>query len=149
MSAEENKAIVRRMLDELFSQGNLHLVDEIIAPDFVEHDPNMPEDLHGPEAFREYVLAYRSAFPDMHIAVEDQVAEGDKVATRWTGTGTHQGELTGIAPTGTQVTVAGMDVSRISGGKIAESWSNYDMMGLMQQLGVIPSPEQSEEASPT
>ena len=144
MSAQENKAIVRRMLDELFNQGNLHLTEEIIAPGFVEHDPNMPEEVRGPEAFREYVSAYRSAFPDMHIAVEEQVAEGDLVATRWTGTGTHEGELSGIVPTGNRVRVAGMDISRISGGKIAESWSNYDMMGLMVQIGVIPSPEEAQ-----
>lgn len=137
------------MLDELFNKGNLHLADEIMAPDFVEHDPNMPEDLHGPEAFEGYVSAYRSAFPDLHIAVEDQVAEGDKVATRWTGTGTHDGELTGISPTGRRIDVAGIDISRISGGKIAESWSNYDVMGMMQQIGVVPSPEQAEEASRT
>jgi steroid delta-isomerase-like uncharacterized protein len=146
LSAEENKAVVRRMLDELFNRGNLDLAEEIIASDFVEHDPNMPEDLHGPEEFKEYVAAYRSAFPDIHIAVEDQVAEEDKVATRWTGTGTHEGDLSGIAPTGIRTTVAGMDISRISGGKIAESWSSYDMMGLMHQLGVIPSPEEEAQA---
>jgi steroid delta-isomerase-like uncharacterized protein len=149
VSEEENKAVVRRMLEELFNRGNLDLVDAIIAPDFVEHDPAMPEEVRGPEGFRGYVLAYRSAFPDIHIEVEDQLAQGDRVATRWTGSGTHEGDLMGIAPTGNRVTVAGMDISRISGGKIAESWSNYDLMGLMQQLGVIPSPEQSEEASPT
>ena len=142
---EENKAVVRRMLDELFNKGNLDLAEELLAPDFVEHDPAMPEDLHGIEAFKQYVSGYRSAFPDIHIEVEDQVAEGDRVATRWTGTGTHEGELMGIAPTGNRAEVAGMDISRISGGKIAESWSNYDVMGMMQQLGVvIPSPEQAQ-----
>ena len=144
MSAEENKAVVRRMLDELFNKGNLDFAAEIIAPDFVEHDPNMPEELHGPEEFKGYVATYRSAFSDIHIAVEDQVAEGDKVATRWMGTGTHDGELMGMAPTGRPVRVAGMDVSRITGGKIAESWSSYDMMGMMQQLGAIPAPEEAQ-----
>ena len=144
MSAQENKAVVRRMLDELFNKGNLDLTEELLAPDFVEHDPSMPEDLHGLEAFKPYVGGYRSAFPDIHIEVEDQVAEGDRVATRWTGTGTHEGELMGNPPTGNRVEVAGMVISRISGGKIAESWSNYDVMGMMQQLGVIPSPEQAQ-----
>ena len=145
MSAqEENKAVVRRQLDELFNKGNLDLAEELLAPDFVEHDPAMPEDLHGIEAFKQYVGGYRSAFPDIHIEVEDQVAEGDRVATRWTGTGTHQGELMGIAPTGNRAEVAGMNISRIEGGKIAESWSNYDVMGMMQQLGVTPSPEQAQ-----
>ena len=146
MSAQENKAVVRRMLDELFNKGNLDLTEELLAPDFVEHDPSMPEDLHGLEAFKQYVGGYRSAFPDIHIEVEDQVAEGDRVATRWTGTGTHEGELMGIAPTGNRVEVAGMDISRISGGKIAESWSNYDVMGMMQQLGVVPAPGQAQGA---
>ncbi len=144
MSAQENKAVVRRMLDELFNKGNLDLTEGSLAPDFVEHVPSMPEDLHGIEAFKQYVGGYRSAFPDIHIEVEDQVAEGDRVATRWTGTGTHEGELMGIAPTGNRVEVAGMVISRISGGKIAESWSNYDVMGMMQQLGVIPSPDQAQ-----
>ena len=141
---EENKAVVRRQLDELFNKGNLDLAEELLAPDFVEHDPAMPEDLHGIEAFKQYVGGYRSAFPDIHIEVEDQVAEGDRVATRWTGTGTHEGELMGIAPTGNRAEVAGMNISRIEGGKIAESWSNYDVMGMMQQLGVTPSPEQAQ-----
>jgi len=144
MSTEENKAVARRVLKELFNQGDLDLVDEIIAPDFVQHDPAMSEDLRGPEEFKGYISMYRSAFPDIHIEVEDQLAEGDRVATRWTSTGTHEGELMGIASTGNRVTVAGMDISRISGGKIEESWSNYDLMGMMQQLGVIPSPEQPE-----
>jgi steroid delta-isomerase-like uncharacterized protein len=144
MSIEENKAVDRRVLEELFNQGNLDLVDEIIALDFVQHDPAMSENLRGAEEFKGYISMYRSAFPDIHIEVEDQLAEGDRVATRWTGTGTHEGELMGIASTGNRVTVAGMDISRISGGKIEESWSNYDLMGMMEQLGVIPSPEQPE-----
>ncbi len=101
MPAEENKAVVRRMLDELFNKGNLDLTDELIASDFVAHDPAMPEDMHGPEEFTQYVGGYRSAFPDIHIAVEDQVAEGDRMATRWTGTGTHEGDLMGIPASGT------------------------------------------------
>ena len=97
----------------------------------------MPEDIHGPEGFKEYVGAYRSAFSDLHAEIEDQIAEGDKVVTRWTGTGTHDGELASIPPTGNRVTLPGMELVRISGGKLVEGWEGYDMMTLMRQLGVM------------
>ena len=87
---------------------------------------------------------YRTAFPDMRITIEDQVAEGDKVVTRWTASGTHQGDLMGIDPTGRRATVTGITIDRISGGKVEETWTNFDAMGMMQQLGVIPSPEQAQ-----
>lgn len=144
MSAEENKAIIRRMVEEMFNEGNLDATDDIIARDHVHYDPAMPEEGHGPEDFKQFVSVYRSAFPDLHVEIEDQVAEGDRVATRWTAAGTHEGELAGIAPTGKRVTTPGMEISRIEGGKVAETWENYDMMGLMQQLGVIPAPEEAQ-----
>ena len=90
MSAVENKALARRVIEEMFNKGNLDVADELFAPDYVDHDPAMPEDVRGPEGFKEYVCAYRSAFSDLHIQIEDQIAEGDKVVTRWTGTGTHE-----------------------------------------------------------
>lgn len=131
MSAEENKVLARRVIEEMFNKEPLDVADELLAPDYVDHDPG----------FKEYVGMYRSAFSDIHIEIEDQIAEEDRVATRWTGTGTHDGDLMGIAPTGKQVTVAGMEMVRVSGGKLAEGWENYDMMDMMQQLGVIPSEE--------
>ncbi len=147
--SEENKAVVRRMIEELFNEGNLDATDEIIARDHSHHDPAMPEEGHGPEDFKQFVAAYRSAFPDLHVQIEDQVAEGDRVSTRWTVTGTHDGDLMGIPPTGRRITLPGMEISRISDGKIVETWEGYDSMLMMQQLGVVSSPEQSEEASPT
>ena len=120
MSAEENKALARRVIEEMFNKGNLDVADELIAQDYVDHDQAMPEDIHGPEGFKDYVSMYRSAFPDLHIQIEDQIAEGDKVVTRWTGTGTHEGELAGIAPTDNQVTLPGMEIVRISDGKLVE-----------------------------
>ena len=137
MSAEQNKALARRVLEEMFNKGNLDVADKLLAPDYVDHDPAMPEDIHGPEGFKEYVGAFRSAFSDLHLEIEDQVAEGDKVVTRWTGTGNHDGELAGIAPTGNRVTLPGMEIVRISGGKLVEGWEGYDMMNLMRQLGVM------------
>src|SRR4051812_44110281 len=100
MAAEENKALARRFLEEVFNEGNLAAIDELIDPDWVQHDPAMPEELRGIEGARQLVEVYRAAFPDLHITVEDQVAEGDKVATRWTARGSHQGELMGIPPSG-------------------------------------------------
>jgi steroid delta-isomerase-like uncharacterized protein len=138
VSAEENKAVARRWFEELFNQGNLEVADEIIAPDHVNHDPTLPDIPPGPEGQKQVVNLYRSAFTNAHINVEDQIAEGDRVVTRWTGSGTHQGEFMGVAPTGNQVTVTGITINRVSGGKIAESWTNYDALGLMQQIGAIP-----------
>ncbi|MCA1717233.1 MAG: ester cyclase [Actinobacteria bacterium] len=142
--SEENKALSRRSIEEVFNAGNLDVVDEIVDPDHVHHDPTMPEEGHGLEHFKQFASMYRSAFPDVHIEIEDQIAEGDKVVSRWVAKGTHQGDLMGIAPTGNRVEAAGMTIDRIAEGKIAETWDNYDALGMMQQLGVIPSPEQAE-----
>ena len=137
MSTQENKALARRVLEEMFNKGNLDAADELLAADYVDHDPAMPEDIHGPEGFKEYVGAYRTAFSDLHLEIEDQIAEGDKVVTRWTGTGTHDGELAGIPPTCNHVTLPGMEIVRISDGKLVEGWEGYDSMTLMRQLGVM------------
>lgn len=138
--AEENKAIVRREAEEMFNRGNLDAADEIYAVDYVGHDPNSPEEIRGIEEAKQYAAMYREAFPDLEATIEDQVAEGDKVATRYTFRGTHQGELMGVAPSGNRVEVTGMVISRIEGGKIAEDRSDYDALGLMQQIGAIPEP---------
>jgi steroid delta-isomerase-like uncharacterized protein len=141
MSAEENKAFVRRWYEDLFNPGNPDVADEIIAQNHAHHDPALPDVPSGPEGQKQIVDLYRSAFPDAHITIEDQMAEGDRVVTRWTGRGTHQGELMGIAPTGNRVTVTGITIDRISGGKIVETWDNYDALGMMQQIRAIPAPE--------
>ena len=143
VSAEENKALARRWFGDLFNTGNLEVTDEIIAPDHVNHDPTLPDIPTGPEGQKQIVNLYRGAFTNAHISVEDQLAEGDRVVTRWTGSGTHQGELMGVAPTGNQVRITGITINRVSGGKIVESWSNYDALGMMQQIGAIPEPGQA------
>ena len=142
--SEENKTLSRRVLEEVFNAGNLEVVDEIISEDFVHHDPAMPEEGHGRESVKESASMYRSAFPDIHMEVEDQIAEGDRVATRWTGTGTHEGDLMGISPTGNRVAVVGMSIDRIAEGQIAETWDYYDALGMMQQVGAIPFPEETQ-----
>jgi steroid delta-isomerase-like uncharacterized protein len=139
-TSEENKTIVGRVWEEFFIRGNLDKADEFFAPDYVNHDPAARADRHGPEELRQFLSMYRNAFPDMQFTIEDVIAEGDEVVVRWTLRGTHQGELMGIPPTNNQVTVRGMSIERVSGDKIVETWDNYDALGLMQQLGVIPEP---------
>jgi steroid delta-isomerase-like uncharacterized protein len=136
----ENKTISRRADEELFNRGNLDVADELFAPSFVYHDPASGEEWRGPESVKQYAAMLRAAFPDLHQTIEDQVAEGDKVAYRWTARGTHKGKLMGIAPIGNQVTFTGTSIARLADGKIEEIWENYDALGMMQQLGVIPSP---------
>jgi steroid delta-isomerase-like uncharacterized protein len=148
VSAEENRAVSRRVAEEVFNGGNVDLADELYAPDYVLHDPSLPEDLHGPEGIKRYAAMTLGAFPDIRVAVEDQVAEGDKVVSRWTATGTHTGDLMGIPPTGRRVEISGVTINRFSGGKIAEDWYQSDDLGMMQQLGVVPSGEQPGGTDP-
>ncbi len=138
MSAEENKTKVRRFFEEAWNKGNLAVVDEIGDPNGVAHVVGAP-DLRGAEATKQFITVYRTAFPDLHITIEDQVAEGDKVVTRWSSSGTHKGDLMGIAPTGKKTQVTGISIDRFAGGKSVEDWTNWDQMGLMQQLGVVPA----------
>ena len=137
MSAEDNKALVRRLYEEVFNQRNMALVDELCTPTHVFHNP--PTTLHGREAFKQLLSGYLTAFPDARFTVEDEIAEGDRVASRYTFRGTHQGELMGIPPTGKQVTVTGIIMNRIVGGKVEEGWLNFDALGMLQQLDVIPT----------
>jgi steroid delta-isomerase-like uncharacterized protein len=138
MTSEQNKAIVRRAFEEPW-KGSLDVIDELIATDYIGHDPANPEPLRGPAGVKEFISTYRAAFPDARITVEQQLAEGDLVATRWTGRGTHEGELMGISPTGKRVTVSGLTVSRLEGGKIVEEFQNWDTFGMMQQLEAVPA----------
>ena len=138
MSAE-TKAIARRFLEEAFNGGKLDVVDELVAPEFVNHDAALPEPAIGIEAAKASITGYRDAFPDLRLTIEQQVAEGEYVTTRWSARGTHQGDLMGIAATGKQATVTGITIDRIVDGRFVESWTNWDTLGLMQQLGVVPS----------
>ena len=140
MSTEANKAIARRFLEEAFGQGKLAVVDEIVAPNHVDSGPGaLPGLPSGPEGTKMLITAYRNAFPDLHFTIDEQIAEGNTVVTRWTAQGTHKGELAGLPPTGKPATVVGMGVDRVENGKIVESWGLFDQFGMMQQLGVIPS----------
>jgi steroid delta-isomerase-like uncharacterized protein len=137
MSAEENKAIVRRFWG-VWEEGNIDLVDELLAPDYINHTPASPDQPTGPEGVKGVVAMFRSAIPDLRVVVEDMIAEGDKVAVRYTLEGTHEGELFGLPPTGQQLSIKSIAVERVSDGKIQEHWRVTDSLDMMQQLGVIP-----------
>ncbi len=136
MSAE-NKDIVRRLGEEPW-QGNLDVIDELADPRYVGHDPALP-DTEGPEGIKQFIKDFKSAYPDGSVTIDQQLAEGDLVSSRWTGRGTHKGELMGVAPTGKQVTVTGITISRLRGGKVVEEWTNWDTLGMLQQLGAVPA----------
>lgn len=141
MSAEENKGVTRRCWQACFNDGNLAIVDELVAPGYRWHGPGGQE-VTGGEGIKQLIGAFRTAFPDMHMVFEAQLAEDDTVASRWTMTGTHQGDLFGIPPTGKRMTISGIVISRFVGSQIAEEWEEFDQLGMMQQLGVIPAPGQ-------
>ena len=140
MSVEENKAIELRFLEEVVNKGNLAVIDELVATDFVDHTapPGLAPDREG---YKQFFAMSRSAFPDMHSTLEDMFAEGDKVVQRFTVRGTHKGEWMGIPPTNKRMEIGGIAIHRLAGGKIVEDWANMDMLGAMQQLGVVPPPE--------
>ncbi len=143
MSTEEvNKASFRRVYEELFNQGDLSLVEEMIAPDFLNHEAP-PGSNRGPESMRQLIRMLRTAFPDLHFTIEDLVAEGDTVAGRVTMNGTHQGTFQGMPPTGRSIRQAQMHFVHFRDGKGVEHRAVRDDLGLMQQLGVIPAPGQA------
>ena len=136
--SEENKALDRRIYEEVWGALNLDNLEKYIAADYVDHNelPGLPP---GREGVKAMVNMFASAYSDMNLVIEDQIAEGDKVVTRWSSTATHTGELFGVPATGKQIKVTGITISRFEGGKVVESWGEYDSMGTMQQLGVVPS----------
>jgi steroid delta-isomerase-like uncharacterized protein len=136
--SEHNKAIVRRLVEELWNKGNLSVADELFAPNYEHHDASTLDFGRGPESEKKRATLYRTAFPDIRLTIEDIIAEGETVMTRWSCRGTHKGDLSGIAPTGKQINISGVTIARLANGKLAEGWVNWDALGLMQQLGVVP-----------
>ena len=142
--SEENKQVSRRLAEEAFGQGRFEVIDELVADDFVNRDTSIPPGVGSDrEGLKQLAQGYVAAFPDMELKVEDQVAEGDKVVSRWSARGTHKGELMGIPATGKQATVTGITIDRLESGKIVESWNNWDTLGLLQQLGAVPAMAQA------
>ncbi|MEJ2598613.1 MAG: ester cyclase [Anaerolineales bacterium] len=138
MSTETNKATVRRMIERVWNEHRLDLVEEFYSEDVILHSAGNPAG-SGLEALREATAIGLKAFPDQQLTIQGEIAEGDIVAARWTATGTHKGELMGIPPTGKQFTHAGMTFYRLANAKIVEAWFLADSLGQMQQLGVLPA----------
>ncbi len=134
--AEANLHMVSRIWDEIWNLGNYDACDEVFSPDYFGHLPMM--DVHGPAQFKQLVSAYRIAYPDVHLTVEDIFGSGDKLAVRWTSRGTHLGEMMGMPPSGNKIEIMGISLFRIADGKVAEEWEGFDTLKMMQQIGAIP-----------
>ena len=145
MSIEENKAVVRRFFEELLSTDDLAVADELLSPGFRFYFAGSPDPLDL-KRYKKFLVARRVAFPDRRFVVEDMIAEGDKVSARFTMRGTHKGELRGVAPSGREVTMTGIDLIRLAEGKMVQDRVEVDQLGMMQQLGAIASPRQAAEA---
>ena len=139
---EQNKRLMRRDVEEVWNGANYALVDEIVASDYAGHQPR--NEAKGQEGYKQFFVMLRSAFPDIHFTIEDQIAEGDRVMARWTAHATHKGVFQGIPPTGKQGVVTGMTIYRVANDKVVEGWTNVDELGMMQQLGIIPAPRPAQ-----
>jgi steroid delta-isomerase-like uncharacterized protein len=137
MQPEVNSALVRRIWEEVWNRGVLDTVDEVLAEDYVGHIPAMPDVVRGTEGFKELIVAYRTAYPDVHVTVDDVIATEDRVVVRWTSHGTNEGSLMGMPATGRKVEVSGISIFEIEDGKVAEEWEGFDTLAMMQQLGVL------------
>jgi steroid delta-isomerase-like uncharacterized protein len=131
----------RRLLEQAFNEGSFELVDQLVAPDAINHDPATPAELRGlrgPDVFKRTVGMYRVAFPDLQLTVDDVIAADDKVVLRWRAEGTHRGQLAGLAPTGAQGSVTGISIDRWKDGKLVEAWVEWDNLGLARLVGAAP-----------
>jgi steroid delta-isomerase-like uncharacterized protein len=144
--SEVNKTIVRRLVEEVWNKGNLSVADELFAPNYVHHDASTPDVGLGPESEKKRATLYRTAFPDFRLTIEDIIAEGETVVARWSCRGTHKGDLSGIAPTGKPFTISGISIARFASGKMVEGFINWDALGMMQQLGVVPETAKAKAA---
>lgn len=131
---EANKALVRRNFEAIWSQGDLMAADEILSPDYIGHIATMPDAVCGVEAFKQLVAMYQLSFPDARFEIQDQVAEGDKVASRWVAYGAQQGEVVGVASSDESMSVTGMSFHRIEDGRIVESWDDWDALTMLQRM---------------
>lgn len=145
--SEQNKTVVRRLVEELWNKGNLPVADELIAPTYTHHDASTPDFGRGPESEKKRATLYRTAFSDLRLTVEDMIAEGETVTARWSCKGTHKGDLGDIAPTGKRFTISGISLARFTNGKMVEGWVNWDALGLMQQLGLVAEAGKAKAAT--
>ncbi len=135
----DNKAIIRRLYEEVWNKRKLEVISEIISPSHALHAPNISGSSIGPEAYKRQLLLFLAGYSDLHFTIEDSIAENDKVVACWIFSGTHRGDFMGIPATNKKVCVDGMTVHHLAGGKIMDSYANWDALGMMQQLGVVPA----------
>jgi len=135
----DNKAIIRRLYEEVWNKRKLEVISEIISPSHALHAPNISGSSIGPEAYKRQLLLFLAGYSDLHFTIEDSIAENDKVVACWIFSGTHRGNFMGIPATNKKVCVDGMTVHHLAGGKIMDSYANWDALGMMQQLGVVPA----------
>lgn len=136
--SEQNKALIRRAVEDIWNGGNYAAFEDLVSPDFRIYGSTADKDLRGRDAAIAYFQGVRAAFPDLHFEIDDLIAEGDRVVTRWSASGTHLGDFQGIPPTGRRIKISGTDVDRIANGRVVECWPQLDELGLLQQLGAVP-----------
>ena len=142
--SEQNKALMRRAIEEVWNRENFAILKEIVASDFVIHASTPEAEIHGAEGAKQFITMLHNAIPDIHFVIADQVAEGDRVVTRWVAHGTHLGDLMGMPPSGKQVSITATDIDRIANGKVVECWTTLDGAAMMQQMGLVPAQRQAE-----
>jgi steroid delta-isomerase-like uncharacterized protein len=146
---DSNRQLVRRYMDECWNQGNLNTVSELVAGNCLYHDPVFPNLTSGADNLRRHIETCRSGFPDLKFTIDDTIAERDEVVLHWTANGTHKGQFLGMAPTNKKASVTGTSIFRIEGSKIAEQWANWNLMSMMEQLGLgMATQAQSKSNAP-
>ena len=143
--SNENEAIIRRNIDEVWNGGRLEVLDEIVAEQYVRHESALPRPVHGRAELKETVRLYRDAFPDLNVVIEEMVSSDDLVSTLWRASGTQRGDLMGVSPTDRRVEVSGLNLARFLEGKLIEEWQEWNEAAMLRQLGVLPERESIEE----
>jgi steroid delta-isomerase-like uncharacterized protein len=147
MGVDENKEVVNRLINEFVNEGNEAVADQLLTGDYVRYDPDTPSGAQSADEFKEMIRTFGEAFPDAEVKIEEMIGEGDLVVFRGTETGTHEGEFVGHEPTGETFEITGLAMHRVRDGQITETWANWDMLGMMQQLGIVPTPDELTELS--
>lgn len=134
--SNRNIELIRRIFNQVWNEKRIEEIDELVATDYIHHDVRSP-DRKGIAGYKEFVDLYLNAFPDIRFNIDDEISDGNTVVTRWTATGTHNGDLPGLPRTGRPISITGITIARLSDGKFVESWNNWDALGMMQQLGAV------------
>lgn len=143
--SQENEAVVRRLVDEVWNGGRVEAIEELVSPEYVLHDPALPQVAHGPSGLADNVRLYRHAFPDINLEIEELVSTDDTVTMRWRATGTHRGELMGVQPTGRRSAVTGIGFLRLRDGKLVQEYQEWDQAAMLRQLGLLPERDSAQE----